>query len=108
MNLSCGSINGYRIDDLQEKLDRVQNISVSEIMSTKTMVLRYMSTLDDAMLFFEKRMIGAMPVLDDMGKVIGILSFKDLLKAWRETFGLGGKGAFLIPLEVFRAKMGNI
>lgn len=87
-------------DDLQEKLDKVQQIPVSEIMSTKTMVLRTVSTLDDAMLFFEKRTIGALPVLNEMGVVVGILSFKDLMKAWQELFGLGEKGSFLIALEV--------
>jgi acetoin utilization protein AcuB len=87
-------------DDLQEKLDKVQKIPVSEIMSEKTMVLRTVSTLDDAMLFFEKRTIGALPVLDEMGKVVGILSFKDLMKAWQGLFGLGEKGSFLMALEI--------
>jgi len=87
-------------DDLQLKLDRVGKIPVSEIMSTRTMVLRTVSTLDDAMLFFEKRSIGALPVLNEEEKVVGILSFKDLMKAWKNLFGLGEKGSFLIALEV--------
>jgi acetoin utilization protein AcuB len=87
-------------DDLQLKLDRVGKIPVAEIMSTKTMVLRTVSTLDDAMLFFDKRAIGALPVLDEEEKVVGILSFKDLMKAWKNLFGLGEKGSFLIALEV--------
>ncbi len=87
-------------DDLQAKLLRVKNIPVSEIMSTRTFVLRTTSTLDDAMLFFEKRTIGALPVLNESEKVIGILSFKDLMKAWKSLFGLGEKGSFLIALEV--------
>ena len=82
------------------KLDRVQKTHVSDIMSTKTVVLRTVSTLDDAMLFFEKRTVGALPVLDDMGKVVGILSFNDLMQAWKSFFGLGEKGSFLVALEV--------
>jgi len=82
------------------KLDRVQKTQVSDIMSTKTVVLRTVSTLDDAMLFFEKRTVGALPVLDDMGKVVGILSFNDLMQAWKSFFGLGEKGSFLVALEV--------
>jgi len=87
-------------DDLQEKIARVKETPVAQIMSSKTMVLRAASTLDDAMLFFEKRTIGALPVLDDSGKVVGILSFKDLMKAWKGLFGLGEKGSFLIALQV--------
>ncbi|MCL7487449.1 MAG: CBS domain-containing protein [Desulfobulbaceae bacterium] len=87
-------------DDLQLKQDRVEKIPVADIMSTRTMVLRTVSTLDDAMLFFDKRAIGALPVLDEEEKVVGILSFKDLMKAWKNLFGLGEKGSFLIALEV--------
>jgi acetoin utilization protein AcuB len=82
------------------KLDMVQKTPVSDIMSTKTVVLRTVSTLDDAMLFFEKRTVGALPVLDDTGKVVGILSFNDLMKAWKSFFGLGEKGSFLVALKV--------
>lgn len=89
-------------DDVQDigKLARVQKTPVSDIMSTKIVVLRTVSTLDDAMLFFEKRTVGALPVLDDMGTLVGILSFNDLMKAWKSFFGLGEKGSFLIALQV--------
>jgi acetoin utilization protein AcuB len=87
-------------DDLQEKLELVQKTPVSDIMTPKALVLRTVSTLDDAMLFFEKRTIGALPVLDEMSKVVGVLSFKDLMKAWQSLFGIGEKGSFLIPLKV--------
>lgn len=87
-------------DKADVELDKVRNAPVSEIMSKKTMVLRTSSTLDDAMLFFDKRSIGALPVLNEAGKVVGILSFKDLMKAWKTLFGLGEKGSFLIALEV--------
>lgn len=85
---------------MQKELDRVEKTPVSVIMSAKTFVLRRTSTLDDAMLFFEKRTIGALPVVDETGKLVGILSFKDLMKAWKSLFGLGEKGSFLIALEV--------
>ena len=87
-------------EDQREKLDRVQKTPVSDIMSTKTLVLRTVSTLDDAMLFFEKRTVGALPVLDEMGKVVGILSFNDMMKAWKSFVGLGEKGSFLVALKV--------
>jgi len=87
-------------EDQQGRLDKVQKTPVSDIMSTKISVLRTVSTLDDAMLFFEKRTIGALPVLDGMGKVVGILSFNDLMRAWKSFFGLGEKGSFLVALEV--------
>lgn len=84
----------------KERMEKVEQTGVVDIMSPKTMVLRTVSTLDDAMLFFEKKNVGALPVLDEDEKVIGILSFKDLMRAWQSLFGLKEKGTFLIGLEL--------
>lgn len=85
--------------DREEILTRVREKPVSEIMSTNNTVLDPYSTLDDALLLFEKRTVGALPVVNNGGQVIGILSFNDLLKAWRSLFGLGEKGSVLIAIE---------
>jgi acetoin utilization protein AcuB len=57
------------------------------------------STLDDALLIFQSRKIGAMPVIDEEERVIGIFSMGDLMKAYRCLFGLGEKGSVLISIE---------
>lgn len=86
-------------DEREKVLARVQQKPVRDIMSTNNAVLTPMSTLDDALLCFEKRTIGALPVVDNDSIVVGILSFNDLLKAWRSLFGLGEKGSVLIAIE---------
>lgn len=85
--------------DRQQIMDRVLRMPVGDIMSANNMVLSTASTLDDALLLFEKRSVGALPVLDEKGRVAGILSFNDLLKAWRSLFGLGEKGSVLLAIE---------
>lgn len=80
-------------------LDRVRNIPVSDIMSSNNIWLSPSSTLDDALLMFEKRTVGALPVVNVNMLVVGILSFNDLLKAWRSLFGLGEKGSALVAIE---------
>jgi acetoin utilization protein AcuB len=87
------------VDDWQQIMDRVQQIPVGDIMSADNVVLSTASTLDDALLLFEKRSVGALPVLDETGRVRGILSYNDLLKAWRSLFGLGEKGSVLLSIE---------
>jgi acetoin utilization protein AcuB len=42
--------------------------------------------------------MGALPVLDD-GRVVGILSSRDLLAAYKELFGIGEKGSVLLAIE---------
>lgn len=86
-------------EERQEILNRVSRIPVGDIMSANNMVLTTNSTLDDALLLFEKKSVGALPVLDETGRVQGILSFNDLLKALRSLFGLGEKGSALLAIE---------
>ena len=86
-------------EEREQILNRVSSIPVGDIMSANNMVLTTNSTLDDALLLFEKKSVGALPVLDETGRVKGILSFNDLLKAWRSLFGLGEKGSALLAIE---------
>ena len=87
-------------DERQQILDRVHRTPVEEIMSTNNVSLTTVSTLDDALLLFEKRTVGALPVLNGANQVVGILSFNDLMSAWRSLFGLGEKGSALVAIEV--------
>lgn len=88
------------VEEHQQILHRVRQIPVGDIMSANNMVLTTTSTLDDALLLFERKSVGALPVLDENGRVAGIMSFNDLLKAWRSLFGLGEKGSVLLAIEV--------
>lgn len=83
----------------QQLFDRVCNTPVSDIMSSNNVYLSPQSTLDDALLLFEKRTVGALPVVNRHMQVVGIFSFNDLMKAWRSLFGLGEKGSALVAIE---------
>lgn len=87
-------------DERQKILDLIERTPVCEIMSSDNAVLRLSSTLDDALLIFEKRSVGALPVINRQRQVMGIFSSNDLLKAWRSLFGLGEKGSALIAIEM--------
>lgn len=77
--------------------ERVQETMVSDIMSTECLTLGLQSTLDDALLFFDRDRPGALPVLDD-NRVVGMFSIRDLNTAYRTLFGVGEKGAVLIAI----------
>jgi acetoin utilization protein AcuB len=49
-------------------------------------------------LLFDRAKVGALPVVDKAHKVVGILSIRDLLTAYRQLFGLGVKGSSLIGI----------
>ena len=78
--------------------ERVEQATVADIMSTECVGLTPESTLDDALLLFDRDRVGALPVLEN-GRVVGIFSSRDLLAAYKELFGVGEKGSVLLGIE---------
>jgi len=78
--------------------ERVEKATVADIMSVDCISLTPESTLDDALLLFDRKGVGALPVLED-GLVVGIFSSRDLLSAYKELFGVGEKGSVLLGIE---------
>lgn len=72
---------------------------VSTIMSRSLFTLTPSSTIDDGLILLDRERIGALPVLDEEGKVVGIFSVRDLMKAYRKLFGLGERGSAMIVIE---------
>ncbi len=78
--------------------NKVMQTRLAELMSRNCRSLSPMATLDDALFLFEANTIGALPVLDEERRVIGIFSIGDLLKAYKGLFGVGERGAALISI----------
>ncbi len=86
-------------EERKKILDKVENSTVDSIMSTELSSLNLNSTIDDALILLEKQNVGALPVIDDSGKVVGIFSIRDLMKAYGELFGLYEKGSVLVSVR---------
>lgn len=78
--------------------ERVEKATVADIMSVECVSLTPESTLDDALLLFGRERVGALPVLND-GRLVGILSDRDMITAYKELFGVGEKGSVLLGIE---------
>ncbi len=83
----------------EEVETRIHNTPLSAFMTRECLTLSPMATLDDALLLFQGHKIGALPVLDDEGRLIGMFTIGDLLRAYRGLFGLGDMGSVLISVE---------
>lgn len=77
--------------------EKVEKTTVAEIMSTDCVTLGPNSTLDDALLLFDRDQMGALPVLDEE-RVVGVFSIRDLTTAYKNLFGVGEKGSILIGI----------
>lgn len=81
------------------QLDILQQTPVKTIMSQNVVSLHVNATLDDALLLIDRKKVGAVPVVDDNGHVVGVFSIRDLMRAYSQLFGLAEKGSVLIVLK---------
>ncbi len=81
------------------QLERMAQTPVKAIMSRNAVSLHCNATLDDALLLLDKKKVGAVPVIDENGQVIGVFSIRDLMRAYSQLFGLAEKGSVLIVLK---------
>ena len=79
--------------------EQVNNTPIAVLMSRDCLFLTPNATLDDALLLFQSRKIGALPVVNEEEKVVGVFTTADLMNAYRDLFGLGAKGSVLVSIE---------
>ncbi len=82
-----------------EELGRLGEVPVGKVMSRPPVTLPREATLDDALLVFDRRRIGAIAVVDHGGVLVGIVTVRDVLAAYRRLFGIGAAGSSLIEVR---------
>lgn len=83
--------------DPREK-EKYAHLKVGHIMSTDLLPVSPTHTLQDALLLLEKKKVGSLPVVDDDNRVVGILSVRDLMRAFINVLGIGQPGTLLCIL----------
>jgi acetoin utilization protein AcuB len=78
--------------------EKYTHLQVGDVMSTDLLPVSPTHTLQDAILLLEKKKVGALPVVDDEKRVVGILSVRDLLRAFINVLGIGQPGTLLCIL----------
>lgn len=79
--------------------DHVQQSTVADIMTTTCSTLSMDARLDDALRIFERDKVGAIPVLDEDNKVLGLFSLLDLTSAYGQLFGAEEGGTLYFVIE---------
>lgn len=86
--------------------EKLAQLKVADIMTRNPKTISPMYTIQDALLLIQKEKVGAFPVVDDDGKLKGILSVRDLLRAFINVLGIGQPGT-LLCIEV-EEKVGQL
>ena len=71
-----------------------------DIMHEKVITVNEGATLEEAALIMYQNKVGGLPVVSDVGAVVGIITATDILKTFIEVMGLPGGGKTRLTLEV--------
>lgn len=88
----------YKKDKKTAKKVAATSTKVKDIMAQNLVTLSPMDTLQDALLLIQKTLVGALPVVDEKDKLLGIISVRDLLRAFINVLGIGTPGTLLCIL----------
>jgi len=78
--------------------DHISDLRVRDIMTENPTTISPSYTIQDALLLIQKLRVGALPVVNAEGKLKGIISVRDLLRAFINVLGIGEPGTLLCIL----------
>lgn len=78
--------------------EKISDLKVKDIMTINPVTVSPSYTIQDALLLLLQTKVGAFPVVDDKGKLKGIISVDDLLRAFVNVLGIGEPGSLLCIL----------
>jgi acetoin utilization protein AcuB len=82
----------------RKEKERIVQLRVKDIMTRNVVTVSPMNTLEDALLLMQRTKVGAFPVLDRQGKLVGIISVRDLMRAFINVLGIEEPGTLLCIL----------
>lgn len=75
--------------------ERLATVTARDIMTADPVTLSPMYTIQDALLLIQKTRVGAFPVVDENGRLEGIISVRDLVRAFTNVLGIGEPGTLI-------------
>jgi len=89
----------YRFYDApQNEREKISRLKVKDIMTKDPISISPTYTIQDALLLIQNAKVGALPVVDDNNCLKGIISVRDLLRAFINVLGIGEPGTLLCIL----------
>ena len=88
------SLSKFEIRSLLDKL------SVKDIMKTNIVTVNEDATIEEAALIMYQNKVGGLPVISEVGAVVGIITSTDILKTFVDVMGLPRGGKIRVTLSV--------
>jgi len=86
-----------QITDIRDGSEQtgLAGIKIIDIMTPDPVTASLSDTIQDALLLIQEKKVGALPVVDEQGMLKGIISVRDLLRAFVHVLGIGEPGTLL-------------
>ena len=88
----------FKKDNFAKEKEKISDLKVKDIMAKDPFTISPLHTIQDALLLVQEKRVGAFPVVDEQGKLKGILSVRDLLRTFTNVLGIGEPGTLLCLL----------
>jgi acetoin utilization protein AcuB len=82
----------------EAEMEKVSKYRVKDIMTKDPITISPTYTIQDALLLIQNSKVGALPVVDEDHRLTGIISVRDLLRAFINVLGIGEPGTLLCIL----------
>ncbi|CAD7838899.1 MAG: hypothetical protein [Olavius algarvensis Delta 4 endosymbiont] len=82
----------------EEEKEKVAALKIKDIMTPQPKTISPLDTIQDTLLKIQKEKVGAFPVVSDDGRLKGMISVRDLLRAFTNVLGIGEPGTLLCVL----------
>ena len=92
---SALSLERYNAPSEPDPDSGISGIVVADVMTRDPVTIALDSTIQDALLLIRDHRVGAFPVVDETGKLRGILSDSDLLHAFINVLGINEPGLLI-------------
>ena len=90
--------NFFKKPPSKEEKKNFSQLKIDEIMTREPITISPSHTIQDALLIIQDAKVGALPVVDEDRKLKGIISVRDLLRAFTNVLGIGEPGTLLCIL----------
>ncbi len=84
--------------DSRKEREKLAKIRVHEIMTRNPVTVLPTHTLQDVLMLIQSTRVGALPVVDEDGRIKGIIGVRDLIRAFINVLGIGEPGTLLCIL----------
>lgn len=71
----------YEMDEIAEDMNRAASVLIGEIMTKNVFTIKEDDDISDAAQFMDTHSVNRLPVVDDEGKLVGIITRGDLISA---------------------------